>query len=138
MGPDYSLASGVGVIQKNFSLLNPPNSNGVLERQIDLVNDVIVGCTGSVTGSVRGYLPYDPFLLHNDLDMAPIDGQILDPFMLPFPQADDTAQQVVTAGNIVAVKFERSGVHTGHTGSVLEYTAALGFISLKWKLIPVV
>jgi hypothetical protein len=70
--------------------------------------------------------------------MAAIDGQILSPFMQPFPLDDDVSQQAVTAGNIVAVKFSRAGTHAGHQGAPVEYTPALGFISLKWRLVPVI
>lgn len=139
VGPDYSLTSGVGIVQKNFSRTNPPYADGILERTIDLVNDVTVGCTGATSyGGTKGYKPYDPFLLHNDVSMPVIDGQILEPFMPAFPLDDDVAQQYVTAGNIVAVKFARAGTHIGHQGAPVEYTAALGFISLKWRLVPVI
>ena len=136
VGPDYSLGSGPAVVQTNFSLVNPPNGNGVVETKVDLINDVAVGCTGSVAGSTAGYTPYDPFLLHNDSSMAALDGQILEPFMAAFPQSSDS-DTTVAAGNIVAVKFQRSGTHAGHQGVPAEYTGALGFISLKWQLVPV-
>lgn len=130
VGQDYSLGSSTPVlVQRNFATVD--SNTGVLERVIENI-DVAVGCAGT-GGATNGYTAYDPFLFHNDLSLEPIDGQILQPFMAPLPQSGTDTPASVTAGNIVAVKFERCANYAYRN---LDYTAALGFISLKWKLIP--
>lgn len=132
VGTDYSLGSGPQLVAAN--LKDAP------QVVVELVSDVTVGrVVTPALPSVNSYDAYDPFLLHNDPSMTPIEGEILAPFTLPFPlDSDVNPRHYVSAGNIVAVKFERTGTHTGHQGSPVEYTGGLGFVSLKWKLIPVV
>lgn len=104
---------------------------GVLETVVPLADDVPFGILGS------GYTAYDPILLHNDESISELPGQITDPFTTYFPVTGEDPE-TVTAGDLVAVKFERSAPQdAGHLGAPNEYTEALGFINLGWKLVEV-
>jgi hypothetical protein len=106
-------------------------AGGVLETVIDIPTDVPLGKSGD------GYDAYDPLLLHNDPDIASVDGQVVGPFAAPFPTVGEDPE-TVTAGDLVAVRFERiDPVSGGHLGTPFEYTGHVGFINLSWKLIEV-
>ena len=136
VGPDYTLNGALPAeVIRNFSKAN--TADGVLEMTppLLLLNDIKVGISGS------GYTQYDPFLVHNDPTATPVEGQVLDAFMNPFPnnglEPIGSGITSVSAGNIVSIKFERAPVQQVIHKGALEYTYALGFIGLKWRLVAV-
>lgn len=115
-------------VPRNLATLG---ASGVLERVLPLPDDVPFGIAGS------GYTAYDPILLHNDESISELPGQITDPFTTYFPVVGEDPE-TVTAGDLVAVKFERSVPQdVAHVGAPNEYTGAMGFINLGWKLVEV-
>ena len=82
--------------------------------------------------AVGGYTAYDPFLLHSDPTIPEVEGATTPQFYQPFPLSTEVPAEL-TAGDLVAIRFERSDV----VGGLPEYTDEVGFISMKWKLIDV-
>jgi len=115
-------------VSRNLAEVGPA---GVLETTFDIPGDVPLGKLGD------GYKAYDPLLLHNDLAIPSVEGQVVGPFAAPFPVGGEDPE-TVTAGDLVAVRFARiSPVGGGHTGAPFEYTGHVGLINLSWKLVEV-
>lgn len=102
--------------------------SGVLQGELVVQNDVPFGALD------QGYVAYDPFLLHNDVSLTPVSGQVVGPFGDTAPKlGDDPAY--VTAGDIVSIRIDRQAplVHAG----VAEYRGEIGFVANEWKLMEV-
>lgn len=96
---------------------------------------------GTLPGS-GGYIykGYDPIIIHNNPN-EPIEQnrRINRALGDPIPTTDaiqhgiviDPANAYVTAGSLVAIRIRRAGITTAGT----EYTSALGFINLSWRLL---
>jgi hypothetical protein len=99
---------------------------GVLEREITLAGDIPFGKLGT------GYTAFDPILIHNDPSLSDVEGQVIG-VTSPFPAGGEDPE-TVTAGDLVAINFERVDPDAGHQISGFEYTAQVGFINLTWRL----
>lgn len=109
------------------------------EVEYHLPTDVPFGRTAGSSVPGVAYRAYDPVLIHNDSSLTPIEGQIADPFMgsgVPTP-ADVAAGtfDLLAAGDLVAVKLQRSDPTLTHQGGSKEYTPDIGFINMRWKLV---
>lgn len=80
-----------------------------------------------------GYTAYDPFVLHNDPEFTELEGAVTPQFYQPIPTDSDVPSQL-TAGDLVALKFERNDI----VGGSDEFTGAVGFMRLRWRLEQIV
>lgn len=131
---DYSLAGGTPAYVDDTLL----DANEVTYQ---MPNDVPFGRAAGSSVPGVAYRAYDPILLHNDADLPSVEGEVTDPFMptgIPTP-GDVTALTfaLLTAGDLVAVKIVRSSPTLTHQGANKEYTAPIGIIKLRWKLVGV-
>jgi hypothetical protein len=104
-----------------------------------LPTDVPLGRAAGSSVPGVAYRAYDPTLIHNDVDLTPIEGQISDPFMgSGIPTAADVTAgtfDLLAAGDLVAVKLRRSSPTLAHQGGAKEYTPSIGFINMRWRLV---
>lgn len=103
-------------------------AGGVLRDEILLADDVPFGALD------LGYNAYDPFLVHNDVSLTPVSGQVVGPFGDTVPKLNDDPEYV-TAGDIVTIRVDRQAP-VSHIGSA-EYIGEIGFIANEWKLLEV-
>jgi len=85
------------------------------------------------------YKAYDPMLAHNDNTLSDKARRQAQVFGDPFPTRSqvlnwtDAADPVVRAGSLVGIRISRADVIPAGQ----EYTGAIGFINLRWKLVSV-
>ena len=89
------------------------------------------------------YTAYDPMIVHTAPDQATdTPGREYRASVGPYPKANDLlggvaesdlAKLTLRAGTQVAVQIQRAGITAG-----TEYTAPVGILNLRWRLIPVV
>jgi hypothetical protein len=109
------------------------------EVAYQLPTDVPFGRPAGSTVAGVAYRAYDPILIHNDVDLTPIKGQIDDPFMgTGIPTPADVAGatfSLLSGGDLVAVRLRRSDPTLTHQGGSKEYTPSIGFINMRWRLV---
>jgi len=106
-------------------------AGGVLTSELALANDLPFG------KGEAGYTAYDPILFHNDPGLATVEGQVPGAFTEIFPLAEQDPE-VLTAGDLVALRFQRAQpAQAAHRTAAFEYTGAVGFINLRWRLVEV-
>jgi len=116
-------------ISRNLLTVDP--TTGIVETTIKALNDIPFGRQGV------GYTAYDTFLCHNDPSIPEIDGQVIGPIIPLFPQLTDSPV-VVTAGNLVSLRFNRVAPSAARSTVAFEYKGAIGFSALTWRLVPVI
>lgn len=132
--PDLTNVNGAGVFTFVGRNLIDAGASGILEGSVDA--DVLFGEDGG------DYTAYDPILVTSDPSVAPVAGQVVLPGGLaqfPFPGGDI---QHVTAGDVITIKISRTTPVTSIgvnpvAGTDFEYTDAIGFLNLDWKLTDV-
>ena len=94
---------------------------------------------GSATDPFTAYTANDPFLLHNDVSITNVPNKTVNAGFREFPiPAPDFASwgdpnwACVRAGSMVGIQIQRTA------GTPLDYTGSIGFINLRWKLVPVI
>ena len=111
---------------------------GLVQPEAAMVVDVPIGNPAATPV----YSSYDPVLIHNDPYLVDIAGHQSKVLGMPFPTpaqvpawaaiAESPATIGVRPGSLIGVKFARANT----TQPPSEYTGALGFINLRWKLTP--
>ncbi len=103
----------------------------------DTTDLLTAGTANTVTGLVEvpigaageAYTAYDPVLIHNDANLENTNLLAVRVLGDAFPDAG------LRRGYTVAIKFAGAAVSSGLSGS--EYAGDLGFLNLRWKLVPV-
>jgi len=112
-------------------------TDGLLSPSAALSAEIPLG----KVGNSPIYEAYDPMLIHNNPEEVPADLALKTAQILgnPLPNLDDfptwagTNELAVRPGSLVAIRISRANVSNAAT----EYTSSLGFINLRWRLIPV-
>lgn len=121
-----------------WNVLDETLPEGLLSMTTPIHADIPFG----KTGASPVYKAYDPMLIHNNdaEDYADEERRIARVLGIPFPTAAElagwgaqpAAEAVVKPGSIVGIRVRRANSTTGG-----EYTGALGFINIRYRLISV-
>jgi hypothetical protein len=130
---DYSLAGLPAYVDDSLLAAN--------QVVYPLPDDVAFGRLAGSSIPALAYRAYDPIVLHNDASLAAIEGQLVGPFMptgIPTPaDVSGGTFSLLTGGDILALRLQRSSPAVAHQSGNQEYKAAVGFINLRWKLLEV-
>ncbi len=113
--------------------------DGMMTMAAPILGEVPFGKYDAGDPSQPIYKAYDPLLVHNDDTLVDADRRQAQIFGAPFPVRTDltgwTAPEdpVVRAGSLVGIRISRADVLSAGQ----EYTGAVGFINLRWKLVSV-
>jgi hypothetical protein len=135
--PDYTNVITGG--ETAWGSLDETLPDGMMTMSTPVTGEVPFGKYDAGDPSQPIYKAYDPLLVHNDDTLTDTDRRQAQIFGGPFPVRaalsgwTDPADPVVRAGSLVGIRISRSDVLS--VGQ--EYTGAVGFINLRWKLVSV-